>query len=136
MNFWGTITTIVISVVLSGIVGFYLGKFKEFRESKQKIYSSIIPVIIKMYYNPQKNLEEEYNKSVILSWLYSNRSVARKLNKIASIIVDRSRSEHPTQDFQDLIIEMRKDIQPFNWQRLKADDVEHIYTIFKHKVSD
>ena len=129
MNFYETLFTIFVS----GIVGFYLGKLKEFRESKQKIYSSVLPVIIKTYYYPESAVEEEYNKSVILSWLYSNKVVAKKLDKIASIIIDRSRGTETTEEFQNLIIAMRKDIQPFPWwQRLKANDVKHIYTIFKH----
>lgn len=124
----------LLTIFISGIVGFYLGKFKEFRESKQKIYSSVIPIIIKTYYDPENAVEEEYNKSVLLSWLYSNKVVAKKLDKIASIIVDRSRGTETTKEIQNLIIAMRRDIQPFPWwQRLKANDVKHIYTIFTMK---
>jgi hypothetical protein len=125
MYFWESVVTIIIS----GILGFYFGKFKEFRESKQRIYSSILPDIIELCYKPENNKEEKYNSAVILSWIYSNKKVAKQLDKIASILINPERGEI-TKEVQNLIIEIRKDTQPFPWQRLKVSEVKHIYTRF------
>lgn len=33
-----------------------------------------------------------------------------------------------TKALQEVIVEMRKDIQLFSWQRIKPDDVRHLFT--------
>jgi PII-like signaling protein len=130
MDFWQSLSVGGIIAILTGLLGFYLGRFKEFKENKHKAYSTILPIIIEVCYNHQNINESKYNQAIILSWLYSNKKVAKILDKIASIIVEPKRGDI-VKETQNLIIEMRKDIQPFFWQRLKAKDVKHIYTIFK-----
>jgi len=130
MNF---IDTLII-VLISSVFGFSLGRFKEFRENKHKAYSSILPDIIKSYFMGE---DFEFNKSMILSWLYSNKKVAIKLDRIASIMTKTNHSsEEIIEELQNLTVEMRRDIQPFPWQRLRADDVKHIYMKFEKEIKN
>lgn len=122
------IETLLVGLI-TGTLGYYLGKVKEFRENKQKIYSQIAPVIVEMIFNRQADKHKEYNSAILLSWLYANKNVARQWDKIESILSDSTRGDI-IKEIQNVIVEMRKDIQPFFWQNLKADEVKHIYTKF------
>lgn len=117
----------LLVVIVSGMLGYLLGKVKEFRENKQKVYSQILPTITEMCFNPKIDREREYNSAMLLSWLYANKKVAKQLDKIASLIINSSRGDVITET-QNLIVSMRKDIQPFLWQNLKAEKVKHVYT--------
>ena len=44
-----------------------------------------------------------------------------------SILHDHTRG-NLTEALKEAIIEMRKDIQIWSWQKLKSDDVRHLYT--------
>ena len=46
MMFEETLIISLVTALASGIIGFFLGRIKEFRESKQKIYSLILPDIM------------------------------------------------------------------------------------------
>jgi hypothetical protein len=129
MRFEETLIIALVTASASGLLGFFLGRIKEFRESKQKIYSLILPNIIEKCFNPDGCKEEKYNSALILSWIYSNKKVAKQINKIESIIVKPERGDI-SKEAQDLLDKIRKDIQPFPWQRLKVSEFEHIYTRF------
>lgn len=121
----------LLIVLISATFGFFLGRVKEFRENKHNAYSNILPGIIKSYFTRQ---DFEFNKSIILSWLYSSKRVAKKIDKVASIMTKPNHSsEEIINELQNLTVEMRKDIQPFPWQRLQAKDVKHIYMMFEEE---
>ncbi|MEO8230869.1 MAG: hypothetical protein ABI638_01210 [Ignavibacteriota bacterium] len=123
----------LLALLISGILGYFIGKVKEFRESKQKIYTQIIPTIAEMCFNPQADRVKEYNSAILSSWLFSNKKLAKKIDALASILIDPSRG-NMINELQELIVEMRKDIQPFFWQNLKAKDVKHIYTKIVNRI--
>jgi hypothetical protein len=50
--FW-KIVLIAVSVVLTGVIGYFIGTVKFFREAKHKAYGEMIPPILKMAYHPQ-----------------------------------------------------------------------------------
>lgn len=131
MMFEETLIISLVTALASGIIGFFLGRIKEFRESKQKIYSLILPDIMAKCFNPEGCKEEKYNSALILSWIYSNKKVAKQINKIESLIVKPERGDI-IKEVQDLINKIRKDIQPFPWQRLQVSEFEHLYTRFSY----
>ncbi len=118
----------IIIIIISGLIGFIVGSIKAFREAKQNAYKEILPPIINMAYNPQPNDEnKEFNRALALVWIYADKKVAKKMDKVVSIIINRNRGDI-TKALQEVIVEMRKDIQLWSNQRLKPKDVNHLYT--------
>lgn len=124
----------IILILFSGILGYIVGTMKTFLEEKQKAYGEIIPAILKMAYNPQGETDEkEYCKALSKLWLYGSKEVTRKMEDALKIIHSNSK-EGMTQALQEAIIEMRKDIQLFSYQKLKPGDVNHLYTTINRLV--
>lgn len=118
----------IIIALFSGIIGFVVGSVKAFREAKQNAYKEILPPIIKMAYEPQQGIDnKEFNKALALTWIYANKKVALKMDRVVSIINDHNRG-NITKALQDAIAEMRKDVQVLSTQNLKSDKVKHLYT--------
>lgn len=121
----------ILLIIISAIIGFIIGSVKAFREAKQNAYKEILPPIIKMAYDPLEGIDnKEFNKSLALSWVYANKKVARKMDKVASIINNRSRGD-VTKALQNVIYEMRKDIQLLSSQWLNPEEFRHLYTKVK-----
>ena len=120
----------VFTIFITGMIGYFVGVAKTFREQKEKIYSETIQPILTRAYEPTKISDNEFNKSVAKLWLYSNKKVTKKLNKAISIMVDPRRGEL-TPALQETMSEMRKDIQLLFWQRLEPKDFGHIYMQLK-----
>ena len=100
----------------------------KFREAKQNAYKEILHPIIKMAYeSKQVNDSKEFNKALALVWIYANKKVALKMDKVVSIINKPSRG-NVTEALQEAIVEMRKDVQIWSGQKLKSDKVKHLYT--------
>ena len=118
----------IVLIVLSGIIGYFVGAIKSFREEKQKAYGEIIPPILKMAYNPQDiKDEQDYSKALSKLWLYGSKGVAQKMESALKIMHDPSKG-NVTKALQEAVVEMRKDIQLWPWQKLKQEDVNHLYT--------
>jgi hypothetical protein len=118
----------IVLIVLSGIIGYFVGAIKSFREEKQKAYGEIIPPILKMAYNPQDMKDEQdYSKALGKLWLYGSKGVAQKMEAALKIMHDPSKG-NVTKALQEAVVEMRKDIQLWPWQKLKPEDVNHLYT--------
>ena len=118
----------IVLIVLSGITGYFVGAIKSFREEKQKAYGEIIPPILKMAYNPQDiKDEQDYSKALTKLWLYGSKGVAQKMEAALKIMHDHSKG-NVTKALQEAVVEMRKDIQLWPWQKLKPEDVNHLYT--------
>lgn len=115
-------------IVLSGIIGYIVGTVKSFREEKQKAYGEIIPPILKMAYNPQDVKDEvEYCKALTRLWLYGSKEVIERMEYALKIIHNPS-TGNVTKALQETVAEMRRDIQIFSWQKIRAEDVNHLYT--------
>jgi uncharacterized protein YggE len=59
-------------------------------------------------------------------WLYGNSRVTTLVDTAVARMLDSSRG-NATEALQEAIVEMRRDIQLLPWQRLKANDVQHLY---------
>jgi len=114
-------------IIFSGIVGYVVGALKSFREAKQKAYEEILPPILQMAYNPSKADEGEFGKALCKLWLYANKKIAKKMDNALYILHDRSRGDLP-KTLQEVVADMRKDIQVMPWQKVKPEDVHHLYT--------
>jgi hypothetical protein len=136
--FW-KIVLIAVSVVLTGVIGYFIGTIKFFREEKHKAYGEMIPPILKMAYHPQDAKDEqEYSKALIKLWLYGSKKVALKMEEALKIMHDPTKG-NVTKALQDVVAAARKDIQLWPWQRLKPEDINHLYTRIageKDKVED
>jgi len=73
----------IILAVITGLLGFFLGAEKFFREEKHKVYREYLPSIIRMAYDPLPGNEEAFNRALAVFWLYANRHVSRKVDRIA-----------------------------------------------------
>ena len=119
----------ILFLIIGGLIGYYFGILRSFREEKQRAYGEIIPPILTMAYNPEKASEEEYAKAMHKLWLFGSIKVALKVDKAVSII------HHPdlgnkTEALQETVVAMRNDIQIYWWQkRLKPEKVKHLYSI-------
>ena len=119
----------VLSILFSAVVGYLVGAVKSFRDEKQKAYGEILPPIVRMAYtsNPTPDDEKDFNKALAKLWLYANREVAFKVDRVASILVDPRRG-NKTEAIQQAIVAIRKDIHhkwPFS--KIKPDEVAHLY---------
>jgi len=122
-----SILVILIPIIFSGIIGYILGNIKSFREEKQKAYGESLPAIIRMIFNYSPDDEKDFNKALSKLWLYANKEVAFKIDKVASILVDKERGDM-TCAIQEAIVAMRKDIHnkwPFS--KIKPEEVKHLY---------
>ena len=118
----------VLLIIISGVIGFIVGSIKAFREAKQNAYKEILPPIVKMAYEPQQGEDnKEFNKALALVWIYANKKVAVKMDRVVSIINKRDRG-NITEAIQEAIVEMRNDVQLWSCQRLNPIDIKHLYT--------
>jgi len=59
---------VIAPVLLSAVLGYLFAKFRAFREEKQKAYSELLPIIVKMLYDPQPETESEFSISLMKLW--------------------------------------------------------------------
>ena len=122
------IIVVIGTGIIGAIIGFFLGQFKFFMEEKHRAYRELLPPILKAGYRPKEENEDDFNKALTKLWLYGNKEVTQKIDRAVSIMHDSQRGEL-TNAYQEAIIAMRKDLRmkwPFD--RLKPDDVRHIYS--------
>lgn len=134
-----TILIQLVSIFLTGFLGYIIGSAKSFREAKQKAYTELLPPILKVGYGQldikDSQVENEFNKALSLLWLYGNKKVARKMDHAVSIIIKPERGNF-TKSMQQVISEMRKDIQPSLFQRLRPFELKHFYTKMRVEKSE
>lgn len=136
--FW-KIVLIAVSVVLTGVIGYFIGTIKIYREEKHKAYGEMIPPILKMAYHPQDAKDEqEYSKALVKLWLYGSKEVALKMEEALKIMHNPA-TGNVTKALQDVVAAARRDIQLWPWQSLKPQDINHLYTRIageKDKIKD
>lgn len=131
LNMILTILPGILIAIISGTIGYLVGLIKTFRDGKQKAYSELLPPILKMAYDPKSEQDEkEFSAALAKLWLYGSKDVVENM-KFAISIINDSRRGNSTEALQKAVISMRKDIQPFFWQRLKYEDVKFLYTKLK-----
>lgn len=119
---------VIAPVILSAILGYLFARFRAFREEKQRAYSELLPIIVRMLYDPKPTIETDFSRSLMKLWLYANNRVAVKLDHAVGLFHKPEKRGEVTKALQEAIVEMRRDIQIWPWQRLKPDDVRHLYT--------
>jgi hypothetical protein len=117
----------VVVPLITGLIGYFVGRCKAFREAKQKAYQEMLPPIIKMAFRSQQADEGQLCEALVKLWLYGSKTVTRKVDHVLYIAHDHRRG-NVTKALQEAIIKMRKDIQIWPWQKLKPDEVQHIFT--------
>lgn len=121
---------IALPVIFSAIVGYLFATVKSFREEKQRAYSELLPSIVKMIYDPGSSKEAEFSNSLMKLWLYGSKRAAQQMEIALSLFHNPDKGD-VTQALQKAIVEMRKDIQVWPWQRMKPNEVGHLYTKVK-----
>jgi hypothetical protein len=120
----GLIETIIIAVV-TGIVGFILGNIKFHREEKYKAYREFLSPIVRFVF--AKDNQDAYNEAQQKLWVFASKKVAKKMDIVASRVIKSERG-NVIEALQELIAEMRNDIQLWSCSRIKAPEIYHIYT--------
>lgn len=125
----------IATILITGLIGYAAGVSRTFREEKQKIYSEVLPPILSAAYGGSNHSEETLNKAISRLLLYGNKKVAIKLEGVSRILADSSRG-NITDAIQNMMSEMRKDIQVWFWQKLTPQDFNHIYFQLKRLNKD
>lgn len=121
------VSIVALPVIFSAIVGYLFATARSFREEKQKAYSELLPSIVKMIYDPGSSDEADFSKSLMKLWLYGSKRAARQMEEALSFFHNPEKGD-VTQALQKAIVEMRKDIQVWPWQRINPNEVGHLYT--------
>lgn len=121
------IGTTLLLTLFSALVGYFLGTLESFREEKQRAYGELLPPIIKMAYDPQFSDEADFSMALSKLWLYGSKKVTRKMEHALSILHHPDRG-NISKAFQEVIVEMRADIQILPWQKIEPEEVNHLYT--------
>jgi len=50
----------ILTILIGALIGYIIGTFKAFRESKQKAYQEILPPILKFAFHSNQTNEGEY----------------------------------------------------------------------------
>lgn len=120
----------VFLVIISATLAYLFGRMKSFREAKQRAYSELLPGILKGVFDAKPIHEDEFNKSIHLLILYSNKRVFNKMENVLKIIHSKESKarEELIESLQEAIAEMRKDIQVLPWQKIDSREIKHLYT--------
>ncbi len=116
--------TIIIAVV-TGIVGLVLGNIKFHREEKYKAYREFLSPIVRFVF--ERDNQDEYNEAQQKLWVFASKKVARKMDIVASRVIKPERGD-VIEALQEMIAEMRNDIQLWSCSRIKPPEIAHIYT--------
>ena len=120
----------IVLALIAGISGYLIGSAHVFRDQKQRAYTEIVPPIIKVAYD--RNLsdedEKEFNRALLLLWIYASRDVALKWEEVLKIIHGHDIGKKITVAIQEAIVSMRDDIQLSPRQKIFPREVNHFYT--------
>ena len=131
----GGVVLLIVSIILSGVVGYIVGAAKTFREQKLKAYSEILPILVKTAFDLDNSDQREFNKAILGCWLFASKKVAQKVNDAHKILIKHQRGDC-MKALQEVIASMRADIQFWPTQRLKPEEIDHIATRLVPKASD
>jgi hypothetical protein len=117
--------------VITGIIGFVLGNLKFHREEKYKAYRDFLsPIVRFVFEKDNKDADNEAQQKLLV---FASKKVAKKMDIVASRVVSSERGDVVTA-LQEMIAEMRKDIQPWSYSRIKPPEIGHIYTVVKSTI--
>jgi hypothetical protein len=114
---------LTIVAVFTGIVGFILGNLKFHREEKYKAYREFFTPIVRFVF--ERDNQNAYNEAQQKLWVFASRKVAMKMDIVASRVIKPERG-NPVEALQEMIAEMRNDIQPWCFCRIKPPEIAHI----------
>jgi hypothetical protein len=123
---------IVIVALVTGILGFVLGSIKFHREEKYRAYREYLSPIVRFPFEGDN--KDAYNEAMQKLWIFASEKVARKMNIVASRVIDPNRGD-VLEALQEMIAAMRNDIQLWSWGRIEPPDIAHFYTIVSRNVS-
>ena len=55
---------IVVTAIIGGVVGFFLGQLKFFVGEKHRAYRELLPPILKAAYQAQEDNQDDFNKAL------------------------------------------------------------------------
>lgn len=116
--------TIIIAVV-TGMVGFVLGNIKFHREEKYKAYREFLSPIVRFVF--ERDNQDAYNEAQQKLWVFASKKVTTKMDIVASRVIKPERG-NVIEALQEMIAEMRNDIQLWSCSRIKPPEISHIYT--------
>ena len=119
------INTLIVAII-TGIIGFILGNIKFYREEKYKAYREFLSPIVRFVFTHDN--EDQYNEAMQKLWVFASKKVAKKMDIVAYIVIDPPNRGNVIEACQDLISEMRTDIQLWSCNRIKAPEIGHIFT--------
>jgi len=117
--------TVIIAVV-TGIVGFILGNIKFHREEKYKAYREFLSPIVRFVF--ERDNQDAYNEATQKLWVFASRKVAMKMKIVTSRVIKPERGD-VIEALQEMIAEMRNDIQLWSWSRIKPPEISHFYAV-------
>lgn len=117
-----------VIAITTGIVGFILGNIKFHREEKYKAYREFLSPIVRFVF--KRDNEDTYNEAQQKLWVFASKKVAKKMDVVASRVIKPKRGD-VIKALQEMIAEMRNDVQPWSFNRLKPPEIAHIYTTVK-----
>ena len=125
---WNPILVVLVSVIVSGIVGYMSGTLKLFKEQKLRAYEEVLPAVLKAAYGTEANSDDEkaLNRALVMLWLYARKDVAKEVDRAVSMLVVPDRGDK-TEALQIAIAAMRKDIQIWSSQSIEPKEILHLY---------
>ena len=116
----------------AGIGGYFLGKLRDFRDRKLRIYEAELPLLIRAIFEPTEVADAQVSTALVRVWLLANRDTAKKVATAMSYWVDPRRG-NLVSALQEAIVAARRDMQwwPFWPNKIAADEVSHFFMKLK-----
>ena len=124
--------TAAIIALVTGIIGFVLGNIKFHREEKYRAYREFLSPIVRFVF--ERDNQDAYNEAQQKLWVFASRKVAKKMDIVAARIIKPERG-NPIEGLQEMIAEMRNDIQLWSFSRINPPEIAHIYTTLKRALN-
>jgi len=115
----------IIFALVTGIIGFVLGNIKFHREEKYKAYREFLSPIVRFVF--EKDNQHEYNEAQQKLWVFASKKVVKKMDIVAQRVIKPERGS-VLEALQEMIAEMRNDIQLWRYSRIKPPEIAHFYT--------
>jgi hypothetical protein len=125
------VALLILPILVSGLVGYFYGAAIAFRDQKLRAYEEILPIFIKVAFELSESDQPEFNKAVMKVWLFASKNVALKVDHALAVLIRPERGD-AKEALQDVISEMRADIQLNRFQRIKPSQVSHFYRNRSH----
>jgi len=115
--------------VLAAVMGYFVGYAKHFREQKHRIYADALPVLARMVFKQSSTENPEYNRVIMMMWLYGSRAAAIAFDRVVEIKIVPERGDL-IPALQAAVAAMRRDIQVWAWlpwKRIRAQEIKHLF---------